>query len=699
MALAAQKMDASPLMIEEQVETGLADFLANYRSEHTPGGGKKDELAQRFTLFPGKPIPELSHTYAKAYQGQDALNLNRAVYAMVLENKVPCRQQLASELTVFSHPNLVQLLGSGIVMCSHLNESRYVLFFDRPAGKLLSDAMKETPRLHEHIVTDYVLSPAAQALIALREKKITHGNLGPTSFFMGETPVINECITAPAGTLSHPIYQPLEVMLASPLGRGEADERADVYALGMLALELIYGIDKQKAMPQEELMRLLMAKGSYQVFVAGRDISANLEDFLRGIFSDNPADRWGLDQFIQWLGGKRFNMIAPAVSKDTTRPFVFGGDNYFNPRLLAHGLHQQWRLAAKELRNSRLDRWCETNLHRSEVGEKVERALRTGGDGTNDAQTNEMITRTIAALDPVAPIRTFSLSLRPDGIGPLLAQALADNDSTTKDQLVTLLESDVPMYWSELAPERRDHDYSAAITKLQRARTTLKKKEIGFGIERVLYDLNTSLSCQSPLFRQHYVADAAEALRTLDAIAGKAAANTTFIDNHLIAFIASKIAMNKELQLTDLAAMPALSKNEELIALRILARAQQKYPSLRLPGLCAWAGMRVERMLDVMHSRVIRKKLKLKLRKLAETGRLDDLLDDVINRTITIRDYDGFTKAIALHQINTNKVERYKNPRLVEYYSRDTGGKIATTIAYIILTVTAYQVVSTVMGI
>ena len=699
MALAAQKMDAPIIMLEEQVETGLADFLASYRSEHTPGGGKKDELANRFTLFPNKPIAELSHPFAKAYQGSDSISPNRSVYAMVLENKIPCRQHLAAELTVFSHPNLVQLLGSGTVMCSHLNESRLVLFFERPAGKLLSEAMKETPRLHEHIVTDYVLSPAAQALNALRDKKITHGNLGPASFFMGETPVINECISAPSGTLAHHVYQPVEVMLADPLGRGEADERADVYALGILALELIYGIDKQKAMPREDLIRMILAKGAYQTFIAGREITANLEDFLRGIFNDNPADRWGLDQFTQWLGGKRFNMIAPTVSKDTTRPFVFGGDNYFNPRVLAFALHQQWRLAAKELRQSRLDRWCETNLHRSEISEKVERALRTGGDGSNDAQTNEMITRTIAALDPIAPIRTLSLATRPDGIGALLAHSIAENDSTTTEQLIALLDADIAMYWSELAPERRDHDYTATISKLQKSRSSLKKKEIGFGMERLLYELNPALPCQSPLFKQHYVSDIASALKILDAIASKSAATTSFVDRHLMAFLSCKLGMNKEMQLTDLAAMPALSKNEELIALRILARAQSKHPALKLPGLCAWAGMRVERMLDAIHSRVIRKKMKLKLRKLAEMGKLENLLDGVLNRNVTIRDYDGFTKAIALHQINTNKIERYKNPKLVDYYARDTGGRISTMIAYIILTITGYQVISTILGI
>lgn len=699
MAIEARTEVGDIPLIEEQVETGLADFLDGYRSEFAAGAGKKDELAKRFTLHPSKPIAELSHEFAKAYVAEDSFNPARSVFAMVLDSQVPCRQHLTGELMAFSHPHLVQLLGSGSVFCSHLGESRLVLFFERPQGKLLSEAMKETPRLHEHLVIDYVLGPAVRALSALRDKKCTHGNIGPGSFFMGETPVINECISAPCGTLASHIYLPPELMIADPLGRGEADERADVYALAILALDLIYGIDRLKSMLREDLIRLILTKGTYQAYVAGREVTDNFQDLLRGTLTDNPVDRWGLEELGQWLGGKRFNIITPTVSKDAARPFVFGGDNYFNPRSLAHALHRQWRTAIKDLRGSRLERWCETNLHRPEIAEKIDRTFRSASEGASETQSGDMVTRVIAALDPLGPIRSISLAVRPDGIGPLLARFMAENANSEQAQLINFMETDISSYWVDLVTGGRERDYSPTIWRLQKCRQTMKQKALGFGIERVLYELNPSLSCQSALLRKHYVADAPEALTALDAIARETAPDTSFADRHLAAYLASKLGINKELLLTDLAAVPALSKNEELIVLRILARAQQKQPALKLPGLCAWAAMRIERMLDTMHNRVVRKKLKLQLRKYAESGRLDVLLDRIVNRDVTVRDYDGFARAIALHQINSKKIERYQNPWLVDYYARDIGGKFSMILGYIVLTITGYIVLTDVLGI
>ena len=83
MAKAARKANDDLALLEEQVDSGLGDFLNEYRTDFALGGGKKDELAKRFVLHPNKPIPELSHDYAKAYAADDGFNPARQTYAMV----------------------------------------------------------------------------------------------------------------------------------------------------------------------------------------------------------------------------------------------------------------------------------------------------------------------------------------------------------------------------------------------------------------------------------------------------------------------------------------------------------------------------------------------------------------------------------------------------------------------------------------
>ncbi|PZP86715.1 MAG: hypothetical protein DI582_02125 [Azospirillum brasilense] len=685
------------VLIEEQVDTGLRPMLENYRSPHGLGQDRKDELNKHLTLYPSRPLPQFNHPYAQAFAAEDSHSPQRSVYALVLDNSIPYRLNPINELAGFVNPHLCTLHGAGTVHCSHLGESRMVLFMDQPQGQSLAEVIKAQGRLHEHRVMDFVLQPLVRALAALRERKISHGNIRPEGFFLGDSSVLGECISAPCGTLTHYLYEPPERISCTPLGRGEANEKTDAYAVGVLAYELIYGLDKLKAMSREEFTRLAMDIGCYNAFAGSREFSDMYTDFFRGVLTDNPNERWGLDQLLQWLDGKRFNMIAPSASKEASRAFTFMGENYFNRRVLAFQFQRHWRETAKDIKHMKLDRWAEMSLHKPEMAERIERALRIAGDASTDRHVNDMMTRIISILDPAGPIRGVSLTLRPDGIGPLIASFMDESSSTELNHLLTIIETDVSNYWSDLDNYNK-LDQNAVLWKLQRVRPYLKSRAFGFGLERVLYDLNPSLSCQSPLLKQYHILTVNEALKALDAQATALGPDTSFMDRHLAAFVASKTDMGKEIRLLDLQTIPALADNPELVVLKILAKAQQRNERLVLVGLATWAAMRIEKMLDEIHNRTIRRQMKQQLRKLAATGSLNDVLSAVVNREMAVQDHEGFAKAIALHQINHSKIERFQNPKLIEKQANELGGKLASTISNIILFITAMVVIGQTFG-
>ncbi len=55
--------------------------------------------------------------------------------------------------------------------------------------------------------------------------------------------------------------------------------------------------------------------------------------------------------------------------------------------------------------------------------------------------------------------------------------------------------------------------------KLERLRSIIRNAGLGFGIERMLYDLNPDMPCQSPLFAQWHVATLPALLKQLDRLA------------------------------------------------------------------------------------------------------------------------------------------------------------------------------------
>ncbi len=698
----AQTVDADDIpMIEEQVDTGLAALMDSYRATYNPYGEKQNDLLKRFTLLPDKPLPEYDHAYAKAYAAIDDFSNNRNAYAMVCDNSLPYRDGAIAAMLGNAIPHMVPIYGAGTVNCSHLNESRYVLFMEMPEGQRLSDAMVTRPRLHEHMLIDHVMQPTIRALAGLRTKKVSHGNLCPQTIYVGEGAGLAECYSMPPGTIGHHMYRPLEHLMCDTLGHGDATEQGDVYALGILAYELLYGVERFRRLPREEYIKLILSYTTYQVFANNRDFSDAFQDFFRGTLNDNPAERWSLDQVIQWLGGKRFNMIAPSPPKEAARPFAFGGENFFSRHLLANAFHRNWREAVKDIKTMKLERWCETSLHRPEMGERVERALRIAGEASTEKHVSDMMSRIIAILDPTGPIRSMSLAIRPDAIGLMLADMLKGDNHQDLSQLLGMIETDVSSYWSELSEANKPGEMSQIIWKLQRMRPFLKSRSFGFGVERIMYDLNPSLPCQSHLLKPYHLTTAIDTLKTLDALAHNLAPDTSFNDRHMAAFVASKISLSKELTLDELRTIPKLATNDELVVMKILARAQLKVgkqEKLHLVGLCTWAAMRIEKMLDEIHNRILRKRLKLQLKRLASTGDLNELLVVIINQDIASRDYDGFAKAIALHQINQKKIERYENPRLIDHYAQEMGRKMAMIISYTALTITSYVVLSNLLG-
>jgi serine/threonine protein kinase len=696
-AISMSDEDDIPL-IEERIDTGLDAVLKEYRSNYTPGGTNRDELDGRFQIHVNRPIPEFDHALGKAYAVTDSTNPQRQVYAMVLDNTLPYRSDVIDKLQSFQNAHLTIMLGSGTVRLSHLNESRQVMLFDRPGGKKLSDILKTQPRMHEHAVIDKILQPLCKALIALRDKNVVHGSINPDNIYIGDELVLGECASAPCGYLQPFLYEPLERMMCDPIAKGVGDEKADVYAVGMLAYELIYGLDRVKNIPKEQLITMSLDIGIYHALSNNIDFSDALADFFRGIFNDNLNERWNIEQLSQWLNGKRFNMIVPPAPRESARSMSFIGREFYSRKSIANALHRNWKEALKEVKNIKIDRWCEMSIHRPELAEKLERVLRIGGEASTEKNNADMLTRLLAILDSVGPVRTQNLCMRPEGYGLQLAEFMRRNNPPEMNQLLDTIEQDIPNYWATLLESSKSQELSQAIWRLQRCRSHMKIKSLGFGLERLLYDLNPTLPCQSPLVKQYHITTLTDLLKTLDALAHQLAPDTTLVDRHIAAFIAAKIDITKEVKLTDLSVIPVLAKNPELIVLRILTKAQQRNDKMHLVGLTTWAAMRVEKMLDEIHNRVIRKRMKMELKPAAQDGLLGDIVSIIVNRDAVSRDHDGFAMAISLYSINKKRIERLRDAGVVGSYARHFGGQISTTISYIILTIMGYVVLADFLG-
>lgn len=689
--------DVAEIEQESPYRKTLQEFLGNYKPIYADVPEDIDTLSGRFKILTQNPLPELGHELAYAYAARDNLNEDKDLYALVLDGSMPYRTKAVELLANISHPNLQVVLGHGNIPLSIDKKRHQVIFLERPTGAKLSSILQTGQRMHEHQVIDRVLNPALRALLQLKEKELGHGSLNPDKIYVGETTIIAEAFSSPYGYFQDYLYEPLERVMAHHFARGTGDERNDVYALAVIAFEMLYSIDSLRKLGQEDFISQALKIGTYHLFSQNVELSDNMSDFFRGAMSDNIEERWTLEQFQQWLGGKRYNMIVPPTPKDASRPINFIGVDYFSKRALAHTFHKNWRTTLKELWELKVDRWLEMSMHRPDLADQVERILRQGGKNGTPQNNADVLTRLISVLDPLGPIRTQNLSLRPEGIGLLLANLFRQGFPNETQELAYLIEQDVPNYWAYLTESHKSHELSQILWKVQRVKSYAKIKGMGFGIERLLYEFNDTLPCQAEMLKGYNAQSFQDILQALDTLAPRLAKTHSFVDRHLAAFIACKLDIGKEIRIQDVTIIPDLVTNPELVVMRLLGRAQQKVGGkARYIGLSAWAALRVEEMLDCIHNRSIRKKLKSRLKSAAASGNINEVLGVLINREAIVQDQDGFHRALAQYTRNYKMMQDLKNTKRTQKLAQLLGSRLSSAIGYIILIASFYYIAGTI---
>jgi eukaryotic-like serine/threonine-protein kinase len=663
----------------------LQAFLRQYRPEH-PLKRERDVLSERYRIMVDQPIPHLSSLMAKAFAVRDVQTPDLLLYALVFDSNAMPRKKTIAALKGFRHPNLVALLDEGAVEISLYSESRYVVVMERPAGKPLSELLSKQQRnpVVESTVINHLIRPFAEILKAFAAMGISHNRINLSNVYLNNTSIqLGECISEPSGYSQDFLFEPIDRLLASPYGKPDYAIDADCYATGVLALHFMVGFQPFANMSRDDFINSLLTKGAYHTLIIQWDISENLQDLFRALINDSKRDRCAPEPMENWLGGRRFNLVLPAVNQETARGFEFCGKLYYNRKALAHALFLNWNEGKAILLDTKLPRWLETSVHKKEVADVVSRiASSSFGEGARaERQNNELLTRIIIALDPSGPIRFKTLSFTPEGTGTLLAHLYFSGDQNELQTLLHAIESDLAAQWIE--QQKGGVDYSAVTSRLQKVRSFLRLQTTGFGIERCLYDFHPSLSCQSPLVKRLAVTTLPEIIYALDVISTtQKASETDFMDTHIAAFIASKLELGKEIRVHELDAIKELAANPKLVALKLFARVQHSVGSPSVKGLTHWIVLRLFPMLDYIHRRNVRHHIQHQLKDAASSGMIGKVTDILLSPEAFVNDYNAFRKAVSAYTTRKYQIARLKDPRERTKHARMVGRGLAQTLAY-----------------
>jgi serine/threonine protein kinase len=646
--------------------------------------GTKDLVDGRYLINPARPLEHLHNNFAKAYQATDKLDPNKELICFAMDKRHPVRLHEINKLLHITIPNFSNVLGAELIPSSIGKGNFYCIIVEKPKGITLREFVRLRGPIPEVAITSRIVPSINNALAVTSKHGITHGKINPDNIYIAEdgSITVGECISELCGASQPMMYETLDRATALPMAKGNGHFKSDYYAMGVLVIFLITGRPIRAELNDQELLELKFRQNTYHVITHNLKLSVHLMDLLRGVVNDKVIEIWSSTNVSEWSKGRSFNLLPPATHTEASRPILFMGERYHNKRHLAHAFYTNWEEAKAFLRQDDLLRWIERSIQDDNLAEKLFAMARRGAggiSGTDFDKDDELLLQYIMFLDPAGPFRLKNVSANVDGVGPLLAHAIMEEDEDIVKNLTYIIRQSFITLWHEGDKFVSGDSYHEASFALQKSSDFIKKKNVGFGAERCLYSLNPSLPCQSEIVLEDAVFSPGGLLIALDK---NDSIDVIKLDNHLGAFLTNRLDLPTSIKIKPLARFPDFSIMPEVQALAILAFAQQASDIFELPGLAKKMGKTLDPVVANFNSNSIRKELASKLEKGVNKGSLMMMIKILSEPKYLMNDRLGFRRAADKYRNNAIQILRLSNKVAINNVGYRYGLQLSVMVSF-----------------
>ena len=605
-------------------------------------------MHDQFDVYAEQPLKRFDSPPALAYACTEKRDPGRELFALVCDPKQSFRHNQVSIMRQISQQGLVQAVEWGVIDWPMEGRRCPAIIYECPQGdRVLASLDDELSKVPEEAISRNFIEPAVAALREMHSQGMTHRAIRPTNLFYDNpkpaqaTIMLGECLSALPAMGQTAVYETPETAMAPPTGRGPGTISDDLYALGVTILALLTGQSPCLGMSDEQVIQSKLTFGSYGALVQRQRLSLTMMEVLRGLLMDQMEERWTLDDLEFWVSGRRLGPKQQDMPPKAAQAFTFQGRDLLTRRDVARAFSNNWDTAIEAVRTGLLDTWLRRSLGEEEAIEAVNIA-KTKIPVAETETDDRMLARVIIALDPLGPITYKSFSAAIDGIGSEIAFRYLDE--SVRNDFVELLQANLIEFSCEIGHSTSERMHF--IPQLEKMKPLLENTSIGHGIERVIYELNSTLSCQSPLFETEYVHNLTEMLHAYERLAQQNPDGIdVLVDRHIAAFVVTHLkgGLTSELREIENTFDPiAVAKAN----IRMLSQIQSEAGSIPVPNLCNIAIKMLEPAVERFHSRSQRKRIQLRLREVAQGGKLDEILRIIDNSSYLENDRTAYQRAV-----------------------------------------------------
>lgn len=659
-----------------------------------PVSGEIVVYRDQFYIHTGRRLKQFDQGLVRAYGASGSPDVGTVThFALICEPNLTPRTRAVLAFSRLINGSLVKLVASGAVYWPPAQSERYMLIYENfPGRPLMQEGLFTGLDMKPEIVHESMVRPLTHALMDMRDVDLVHGNIRPSNIFItgvGENidrVLLGECLSTPPSFCQPAIFETIERAMADPVARGLPTTDSDIYSLGASLAVILRSRDPMEGMSTEEMIQFKIDQGSY-VALTGKDrFTGAILELLRGCLQDDRAQRWTLEDIISWLDGNRLSPKQPSKKVKAARPVHFMDQKYFRPAVIAMDLNKNQSEAAQLVESGHMLQWIERSLEDSSIQKRLESAVEaTAEQGRGPGYWDRLLCHVSIALDPEAPIRYKNHIINPDGFGYALTDAVIRRQDL--NPYIELIMQQVMLFWVTQQADSQV-DVGSLVSRFDTCRAIMKQQNIAYGIERCMYFMNPEAPCISEKLKGYYIQSPEDMLAALEKISTQPGRPELMLDRHSTAFISVKDRKDIDPYLMELNA-PEMYKRT-LGNIKTLATIQQRSRIGRLPGLCKWAAQILGPVYERFHDREMRKSMKEKIDKMADSGDLSKIagvLDNPANYQKDLANYNDARKEYYQLRVEAARLEeKLVDPKLFKAgIGREVAALVACAISGIII--------------
>ena len=625
-------------------------------------------LKERFEINFQEPLTDLNTNGAEAFDAKDNITPQRALFALICSNETSPRLSYLAYLKSIDSPNILKLVEYGIIKKDN-GEEAVALIYQKPTGPRADSFIQNLNGLNTQNFESLSLS-LLSACDVLKTFGLTHRAIRTNNVFYKDASrkelVLGDCL-ASFPSFHQPLhYETIENMLCDPQSRGNGLYEHDIYACGVVLLEIVTNHLFSTNAPAIEQVKQKLKNTSFSYLSSDEKIYAQTAIVLRALLDDTPENRCNLVHVNNYYEGKTSSLSSGESIDRSNRALIINGEKCYTTKSVAINMLLYPDFGIEVIQSGKLLDWIKVGLENEKLYNKLEKMISLN----KEENKKDLLYKICISLDSSLPLKNADGFLFPTGIAKTIFYN--KRKSLPLTSLQNLLSSDIIKTWYQEQP------YLRAPSNIGDFKTYVSRNDLGYGFDRIMYDTDEDLPCLSPLVDKHFVNNLSRLLKALNSFKGDY--QTIPFDKNIIAYLRCKMGKKIDGIITDINANQDVLKFSGI--LRLYANIQNKNGPAQLPNLTQWLINISKPIVYSYHNIKYQKFLEQELIKTSKSGKIIDVVEILENEEARIKDRSDFSDALKLTNILlSEKAKILSGGSKIENEARDLAYRFTSILA------------------